>query len=227
MSIEKIITHESDALLRLMEQFKCRDNLKNIIDIYTPFIQELEDELWTLLNALNCEAMEGQFLDYIGEIVGQEREPGQTDERYRQLIKAKVGINVSEGTPTRSILSVFKILTQSEWVHIIDHLNGNVTLTGTVEYTDQQIINELFEDMDKVLAAGVRMPYFVCADPELAFAFDGIGPPALGFDDGSATVGGKFAVEYTKQLDFAFDGPDLADGFGAGTADPFVGGVFI
>lgn len=225
--ITQITTHQADALKRLMEQFKGKANLTKILNIYLPRIQEVEDEIFKLLNALDIDSQEGQFLDFIGEIVGLTRVSGTSDARYRQLLKAKIGTNTSEGIPEQ-IISVFKILTQSEWVHFIDLFNGNVSLTGTVEFTDQDEINDLFEDMDAVLMGGVRMPFFVCADETESFAFAGPGPAGLGFDDGTGTVGGKFAIEYTKQLPFAFDGTDTgADGFGAGSADPFVGGVFV
>lgn len=227
MSITQILTHQEDALNRRMQQFKELPNIQAILEIYLPFIQELEDQLFLLLDALNIDNQEGTFLDYIGQIVGLPRETGLSDDRYRQLLKAKIGTNTSEGLPEQAI-SVFKILTQSEWVHFIDLYNGNIALTGTVEFTDQEEINELFDDMDDVLAAGVRMPYFVCADELESFAMAGPGPAALGFDDGTGTVGGKLAVDYEKKLEFAFDGDDTdAAGFGAGSADPFLGGVFV
>ncbi len=227
--ISKITTHQSDALKRLMQQFKGEKapNLIKILNIYLPFIQELEDEVFKLLDALNIDTQVGAFLDFIGEIVGLTRVSGTTDARYRQLLKAKIGTNTSEGLPEQAI-AVFKILTQSEFVHFIDMFNGNISLTGTAFFTDQDLINDLFNDMDAVLAAGVRMPFFVCADETEAFAFAGPGPAALGFDDGTGTLGGKLAIEYTKQLPFAFDGVDTeTGGFGAGAADPFVGGVFV
>lgn len=225
--IATITTHEFDALQRLMEQFKNKENVGKIFNIYLPQIQELEDELFKLLNALDIDAVSGAFLDFIGEIVVLPRVTGLADPRYRQLLKAKIGQNVSEGDPER-IVAVFKILTESAHVHYLEINGGNVALQGTMELTDQDEINALFVDMERVVMAGVRLAFIVCADETLAFAFDGAGPPALGFDDGTGTIGGKFATDYEKRLEFAFDGDDEgAGGFGAGAADPFVGGVFL
>ncbi len=223
--ITQITTHQDDALKRLMQQFKDKTNLKKLLNIYLPRFQELEDEIWQLLNRLDIDAVSGIWLDYIGEIVVLTRVSGTTDERYRQLLKAKIATNVSEGEPER-IISIFKILTLSDWVHFGDNA-GNVFLAGTAEYTDQDEINALFRDVDKALMAGVRMPWFVCADSDEAFMFDGPGD-GLGFDDGTGTVGGEFAEHYEERIPFAFDGPDTnTAGFGAGADDPFVGGVFL
>jgi len=226
MTVTKITTHNLDALSRLMEQFKDKTNLIKILEIYLPLIQELEDTIYLLFDALSLNSQTGKYLDYIGSIIGLDRESGTTDSRYRQLIKVKIGTNISEGTPEQAI-SAFKLLTESVWVLFIDLFRGNISITGTTSYTDREEINRIFDAIDKVLAAGVRMPYFICADENESFAFAGSGAEALGFDDGSGSVGGKFAEVYTKELEFAFDGDDVAGGFGAGTDDPFVGGIFI
>lgn len=226
MTVTEILTHEEDALKRLLEQFKDKENVRKILEIYLPQIQEIEEAIFDLLFALDIDAMEGAMLDLIGQIVILPRVAGTGDVRYRQLLKAKIGQNISEGDPER-IIAIFQILTQSAYVHY-QNLRGNVVITGTAGYVDQEEINALFVGMEKVLMAGIRLAYFVCADDDEAFAFEGDGPPALGFDDESGTVGGMFAVEYLKTLEFAFAGDDEdAAGFGAGAADPFVGGVFV
>lgn len=229
--VNTITTHKEDAFTRLLQQYKDKPNLKKIIEIYADRQQDLELVFVSLYLARSVNDAVGAQLDQVGEIVGLAR-PGSligNDDAYRTLIFVKIGQNVSQGEAER-IINVAKLLTGSEYVHLLDILNGNVELTITTDLGDQETIDSTYRNMEIVLAAGVRVAAILCADPEEAFAFDGpnVDAPALGFDDGTGTVGGKFAKHHEFKPPFAFDGVDQsARGFGAGPDDPLCGGVFV
>lgn len=60
--------------------------------------QELEDAFWAMFEQLNLDTAEGVWLDRLGWIVGQLRLPGVSDDRMRNLTKAKILANKSHGT---------------------------------------------------------------------------------------------------------------------------------
>lgn len=101
---------------------------------------------------------------------------------------------------------------------------------GTIDPT---LVDFFFENMQRVVAAGVRVNFIACFDPDESFSFDGVGPIGLGFSStGAPTTGGQFAFLHRQtKPEFAFDSsasptvdPD-GGGFGA-IADPLVGGFF-
>ncbi len=227
--VDEITDHTDAALKRLMQQYKNKPNLKSIIEIYADRTQELETVFISLFLARSVNDAVGVQLDQVGEIVGISRPGTLGDEPYRTLIFVKIGQNVSQGEAER-IINVAKLLTGSEYVHLLDILNGNIELTITTDIPTQEEVDATYRSMDVVLAAGVRVAAILCADETEAFAFDGINvdAPALGFDDTTGTSGGKFAKHHEFKPPFAFAGTTTdAKGFGAGSADPLAGGVFV
>ena len=222
-----ITDHVVQSLKRRLEQFKNKPNLQAVLEIYLDQIQEAEDALYALFGALDINTQEGLMLDLIGEIVGRPRTT-TSDPRYRILLWVKIAQNISEGEPER-VISVFKLLTESEYVHHINLLNAEVQVQVTNDFTDQDEVDLVYRETQKVVAAGVRISVILVADPIEAFAYSGINiaAPALGYDDGFGS-GGKYAKHYVPKPPFAYAGIDTgAQGYGAGGADPLCGGVYV
>lgn len=228
MSVIQITDHLQQSLRRLLEQYKNQPNLAAVLEIYLDQTQELEDALFPMFQALNIPAMQGAMLDLIGQIVGQPRTTTD-DARYRILLYVKIHQNVSEGEDER-VISVMKLLTESEYVHNINLNRGEVQVQITNQTLSQDEIDLIYREIHKVVAAGVRVSYIIQADPDDAFAYSGInaGAPADGYDDGTATVGGKYAIGRIDKVPFAYLGSDEgAEGYGAGGSDPLAGGVYV
>lgn len=228
-TVVEILTHRADALKRRLEQYKNLPNLQNILEIHADRYQELETVFFSLYLARSIFDATGQQLDEVGEIVVLSRPAGANDDVYRAKLFVKIGQNVSNGEPER-IIDVAKILTSSAWVHLIDLGSGSISLTVSKDFIDQAAINAAYRDLEMVLAGGVRLNSLLCADETESFAFAGpnLGAPALGFDDGTGTSGGKFAKHHFNEVPFAFAGSTTdAKGFGAGSLDPLAGGSFI
>lgn len=228
MSVTPITTHASDALKKLLEQYKFKPNIKSVIDIYTKQIQDLEDAIQPLFTERAVANAIGVQLDLIGAVVGQARE-GNNDDRYRILIHVKIGQNISEGDIPR-IIDVFKLLTGSAYVHLINLNDASIQLMATVDFADQDEVDFIFRNMQKVVAGGVRIDHILCADETEAFAYAGVnaGAPALGYSNLAQTTGGKYAKEHIFRPPFAYAGTDAsAEGYNGGSLDPLAGGVYV
>lgn len=228
MTIELITTHSDDAVARFLFQYKNKEKIEGHIRAYIDQIQDLENAYFSLRTRLSISQSEGVQLDGIGKIVGEPR--GENDDpRYRVLLFARIGTNVSEGLP-ENIINVFKLLTEADWVQYQNLNDAQIMLTGTATFADQDEVNFIFDSIQKAVSGGVRVNHIICSDTDEAFAFAGINAnaPGLGFGDEAQTTGGKFAQDYEKKVPFAFAGNDpLPGGFGGSTVDPLVGGVLV
>lgn len=221
--IVKIENHVEQAIARLQSKFRTNDWL-GVVTAYTVEIQNLETNLFNFIDGRSIEKAVGENLDNIGTIVVQER-LNFDDEFYRVLIYVKIGINTSQANPEK-VIDVFRLLTAANLVHLIDLENGAIELySDGLSPTDD--INFIFENMEKVVAAGIRINTIGFFDPNEAFSFAG-NVPGLGFSDITGTTGGKFLNEfYRYKLPFAFAGVnDSFKGFGS-LIDEELGGAFI
>jgi len=229
MSIIKITDHTTEALNRLIQQYKNKPNIENFLKVYLEQVQELETMFCELLEDTNIFTAIGEQLDGLGEILGQPRN-GLSDAVYRIRLFVKIGKNISEGEINR-VASVFRILTQSAYVHLIVLNDAEIQLQGTTSIgATRDEINFIFRNMQEVVAGGVRISYILCADENVSFAYSGTNTsaPALGYDDGTETTGGLYATLYEEELDFAYEGNDVdVKGYGAGSLDPLAGGIYL
>jgi hypothetical protein len=103
MSSTYISDHITRAKIRLIEQYKGKPKVEGVIEALVKPLQEIEDVLQQLKTERWVDSAVGVQLDKIGEIVGMEREYEQGDEDYRLLIKAKIIMNLNQGTPEEVI----------------------------------------------------------------------------------------------------------------------------
>lgn len=138
-------------------------------------IQELENKARELFYILNIDHSEGEQLDNIGELVGQDR-LGYNDEYYRILLKVKIGINVSEGDIER-ILSLWKLIAGTDNVHLKELFPAKVKLE-TDEYLGDDVFAFLKDVAKDALAGGVGIDTIIVIDPSKF----GFGPTMGNFD---------------------------------------------
>lgn len=194
--ITKITTHIEDAKARLLFQYKGKANIEALLDsLGGQQIQDLEDILFGLNTRLDIDNSVGVQLNNIGLIVGQPRN-GQDDITYRLFLKAKAGVNVSEGDVER-VLSVWKIITGGTIVQVIDQYPAAVELSSDVPVPDA-LASDAFALMQDVVSAGVRVLSSLIS-PENAFSFEG-GIGTLGFDTLYST-GANTSVSSFKLVD--------------------------
>jgi hypothetical protein len=141
MTLTQTTDHTTEALANLLEQFKNSPKLAALLTSYVDQIQDLEDAIYGLLQGRWLDYAEGDQLDGLGSIVGENRE-GRTDSDYRLAIRVRILINLCEGTPEQ-IIEIFELLTGAvielrEYfpaalvVSVLSPIFGWVTRTATV-----------------------------------------------------------------------------------------------
>jgi hypothetical protein len=205
MRSTQITTHETDALNRLLYQYKDKSNIESLIkDICATQIQDLENVLFQLFSRLDIDASVGVQLDNIGEIVGQSRS-GLSDTVYRLFLKARIGANVSEGDIPR-VIDVWKLITRSNIVELREVYPAEVDLYYDVPL-DTDLIDLAFALIQKVVGAGILVGFIAVFFNGNAFTCDGevVGndgeiDPLLGF--GSAlSQGSNTSISANKLID--------------------------
>jgi hypothetical protein len=228
MTVSLITTHEVDAIKRLLEQYKSKPLIKGTLDANTAQIQELEDTIYGMLTNRSIYEAVGKQLDKIGQILGLSRPGGMDDDTYRGLLLGKIGVNTSQGQP-EAVISFYKIYTQANYVHLQEPFPAGVILMSDTEVVPS-LVETLWQFLQIVVAAGIRVDHYGVWNDGLAFGMDGVGGGnSFGFgDDTDLLVGGEFAKLYEPNKPiFKFDSGELdrdADGFGDLLNDPIIGG---
>ena len=152
--VTKITTHEADALKRLLIQYKGQPNFENFFKCFTTQVQGLEDVIYSLLELLDIDLMIGAQLDLIGRIVGQPRND-MTDTLYRIFLKARIGVNTSEGNFV-CVNSVFRLLLAGVEGDIWECFPAEVQLfvSGTISATIETYMTSIMQDM---VGAGIKV----------------------------------------------------------------------
>lgn len=70
------------------EQYKASECLRGVLDSLMVQADALEAALWEIFGSLNLETAIGPALDFLGEVLGVERKPGEVDEMYRARVYA-------------------------------------------------------------------------------------------------------------------------------------------
>lgn len=224
-----ISNHVQLALDRLLEQYRDKPGIAAVITALAQQSQGEEDMFVDLYDGRWIDNAEGKVLDDVGTIVNQAR-LGTDDVRYRALIRAKIGQNVSQGDPER-IIQIALLLFGATLVHLQEAYPAGYLIAANADIPIN-LVNLFYEELDKADSAGVRLEHLICFDAEESFAFEGEPGPALGFGDSTnPTVGGKLAkVHVRTEPAFAFAAAPGFDNFdqGFGTIeDNLYGGIMI
>lgn len=206
-NLVKITDHEQRALDRLISQFKGKINIENVIKIFTPQIQELENMFFDLLEKRYLSIAEGAQLDEIGEILNQGRN-GLNDDDYRVILYNKIAEYNSEGT-AEDIIGIFKIVSGSEKVVLEDLGIAGFAITG-INANPIIVESSIIDSVKNAKIAGVKVRYIVLTDDD-TFGFQGSA-------DSEGFGVGKFARLIYNPPVFAFSGgnTEFAGGFGVG-----------
>ena len=128
MSLTRIPSHISTAIDRLASQFKTKPRIQGLVRNFVRPMDNIEDELFRILNFRWVDTATGIQLDGMGSIVG-ERRRGRTDEAYRLAIRTRIAINISKGTP-EEVIAIFGLLTGSTDTRIYEYFPGVVEIYG-------------------------------------------------------------------------------------------------
>jgi hypothetical protein len=188
-----ITDHAEQAIARLMSQYQDADNFKNLIRGLNVPTQEIEGVLTDLNNKRRLAVATGVQLDLIGTIVGLAREPGDSDDVYRNKLYGQIKINTSQGQPEQAI-QTYQLFTGAALVILLEWFPAAISLQSEYFPADQAEVDFLLEILSQVLPAGVRPDSITAFDSTEAFAMDG-SLPGLGFgDEDDPSVGESFPL---------------------------------
>lgn len=94
-------------------------NFQKLIKCLCVPAQELQDVLWQLKTERWLSTAVGVQLDEIGTILGLARNPGESDEDYRERLQFQIFINISNGTP-EDVIRALKFLTDASQIIYTD-----------------------------------------------------------------------------------------------------------
>lgn len=146
------LVQEAETLL--LHQFASSPKLKGLIrSLITPF-QEALEHVDLLRYSLYIDQAEGQTLDIIGGIVGQERR-GMSDEDFRPWLKVGVLLNTNAGT-TENLLRIAYILYGQELKFSFKERTGYVefTMFAAPKHTSNKVMDDILK---KALPLSIRM----------------------------------------------------------------------
>lgn len=134
-------------------------NLQKIVKIISDQAQSIENTNWQLKTERWLSTAIGQQLDEIGIILGLTRNPGESDEDYRERLQFQIFINVSKGTP-EEIIRVITFLTNASyiWYHEINPAAYQLETNG-LKFPSPP--NDLNVALKRVSPAGVQYPFIV------------------------------------------------------------------
>jgi hypothetical protein len=228
--ISKITDHSAESLKRLITQFRNKPRIEGMITAFSDQIQSLEDTLYDLgVTGRSVFTAVGQQLDRIGEIVDQERPLNFSDEIYRIILLAKIGLNVSQGE-IEAVIGVYGLITQASLVHLQEYYPAAVGLFSNNQ-VDDDFVDMVYQFVSSVVGAGISVDAFGWFDDITPFELAGAGGSGLGFaDENNLSVGGRLGGNYNVTIPyFAFSGIDIdpdALGFGSDD-DAAIGGKFV
>ena len=131
-------------------------NLQKVIKAVTDPAQFVQDVEWQLKTERWLDTAVGQQLDEIGIILGLTRNPGESDEDYRERLKFQIFINISNGTPEQ-VIAVLQFLTKSThiWYHELPYAAYQLETNGL---TFPVPANDLNTALKRIGPAGVNYP---------------------------------------------------------------------
>ncbi len=108
--ITKKTTHDVESLARFLEHDKGKQKFEDLIaKVLAPQVQDLENAIFQILTDTILDTSVGVQLDNFGTTVDQARN-GQTDDQYRQTLRAKTLLNNAQGT-LEEIVTITDLLT--------------------------------------------------------------------------------------------------------------------
>lgn len=84
--MEKIESYKEEGDKYVLEQYKNSSKLRGVVDALLAQCDDLEAAFFEILGSIDLQTAIGPALDYLGDIVGVTRKPGETDDAYRTRI---------------------------------------------------------------------------------------------------------------------------------------------
>lgn len=133
--------------------FLDKDNFNKLLTLFLEEVQEIEDATYSIADQKNIPTAIGEWLDYIGKIVGETRK-SRTDEEYRAALLLKIAANSSDGTPN-VIIDITKQFTGATDSKIIDYFPAS--FFNVLQIPEEVDTTGLTPLLDQIKPAGVEV----------------------------------------------------------------------
>jgi hypothetical protein len=139
MGYEKKTTHIDEGLDNLVDQFEGSPLFNALLTSFLEQIQDLEDALSDVLTETTVESSVGAQLDALGSIVGEDR-AGRNDLQYSTALRARLILNVSEGTP-ENIIDLIRAIAGDVTVQIFENFPASflATIVDPIDPTEVDV----------------------------------------------------------------------------------------
>lgn len=172
-----ITTHITDALARLITQYKQALNLQNLITAIVTPIQTIENALAAMNTLMYLPNATGAQLDQIGVIVGLARTAGQSDADYLIALYEQITINIAEGQP-ETLIQIFVFLTAITPAYMFEFFPGDVVFESMYQPPNQDNANSIIGVLQAAAPAGVSVGGIVTLPTTAPFRYAGLLPSA-------------------------------------------------
>jgi hypothetical protein len=180
--------YESQAISRLIEQYKEKPVINALIKSDSDQYQDIETVLTQLIDDRFLDTCVGEQLDVYGKVLDQPRQ-GFDDATYRILLYGKIAQINSEGR-IEDLISVYSILMGADSVNLYELFPAHVSMYS-IGSNPLGVNSEIINAVKKTKAAGVSVQLYDVPDGYLGFVGDVNG---LGLGDSlNPNVGGHLS----------------------------------
>ncbi len=172
------------------------NNITKLIRALVEPVQDVEDALQQVHVGFDIDVAEGDQLDVVGALVGQERN-GMDDDDYRRIIRARISVNRSKGT-VADVIKVADLVVYDDDAYLHVENDGIASLKLIIEdiVTTWDIAELTIKMLRDTVAGGVRivLEFWQYAESAMfEFAPYSGSSPGLGFDTHVPGGGGRMA----------------------------------
>ena len=160
--MEKIDSYKEEGSKHVPEQYKNSSKLRGVVDALLAQCDDLEDAFFEILGSIDLQTAIGPALDYLGEIVGVTRKPGESDNAYRTRIYQYRDL---QGAPTHEgIRSALHLLTGQTGIGL--YPNWPAELYWVPPQAEKYELSQLISESMTSGASLVQGTFLCCEDGE-------------------------------------------------------------
>lgn len=160
--MEKIESYKEEGNKYVPEQYKNSSKLRGVVDALLSQCDDLESAFFEILGSIDLQTAIGPALDYLGDIVGVTRKPGETDDAYRTRIYQYRDL---QGAPTHEGLrAAIQLLTGQTGIGL--YPNWPAEMYWVPPQAEKYDLSQLVADSMTSGASLVQGTFLCCEDGE-------------------------------------------------------------
>ena len=160
--MKKIESYKEEGDKYVPEQYKNSSKLRGVVDALLAQCDDLEAAFFEILGSIDLRTAIGPALDYLGEIVGVTRKPGESDNAYRTRIYQYRDL---QGAPTHEGLrATLQLLTGQTGIGL--YPNWPAELYWVPPQAEKYDLSQLVADSMTSGASLVQGTFLCCEDGE-------------------------------------------------------------